>query len=133
MAKKKGKQKQHEAAGQASPTAERQDAAAGPPGTPSQACRYGTSQPRSRKLGTARVTGCCHAATAEEHLSSHAFSVDAYLGPISSGTGSLLVSMTWLLKWSVPSLIRSPLAVPWSRARAGAVAGRSGGGRAFAR
>ena len=31
MAKKKGKQKQHEAAGQASPTAERQDAADGPP------------------------------------------------------------------------------------------------------
>ena len=31
MAKKKGKQTQHEAAGRASPTAERQDAAAGPP------------------------------------------------------------------------------------------------------
>jgi polyphosphate kinase 2 len=31
MAKKKGKQKQHEAAGQASPAAERQDAAASPP------------------------------------------------------------------------------------------------------
>jgi len=31
MAKKKGKQKQHEAAGQASPTAERQDGGAGPP------------------------------------------------------------------------------------------------------
>ena len=30
MAKKKGKQKQHEAAGHASPTAERQDAAGGP-------------------------------------------------------------------------------------------------------
>jgi hypothetical protein len=32
--------------------------------------------------------------------------------PISSGTGSLLVSMTWLLKSSVPSLICSPPAVP---------------------
>jgi hypothetical protein len=31
MAKKKGKQTQHEAAGQASPTAERQDAADGRP------------------------------------------------------------------------------------------------------
>jgi hypothetical protein len=53
--------------------------------------------------------------------------------PISSGTGSLLVSMTWLLKSWVPFFICSPLAVPWSRARAGAVAGRCGGGRVFAR